>query len=692
MREPCITTDHLRDQYSGTDKPFWEACHQAFEQMFAPVAQDLDRIGPHCFGEVDESRAPEPICPLVDSENWLWYVQERAQPAAHTRADYEPDVLEKTMYDWFRQTRPFKAKKILIVHGRTGIGKTTFVKHFFARVLPQLDIGAANKTFALRVSMPLVGAGGKALRRAEDNFDHDVYRWLTATFTQGRYDLGEPDNLIEMAALESPKPEREREIFATTDRPPLGYAAQLRWIREHAVGRSGHSDSEQDDGLVSDFADFNRLAIRYLCQLDGELRLIFFLDNVDHLPVPLQKNAWLLARHKLSWIDDWDRVMFIVAIRSYLLENAAKEGAIQAYFGKTAELKVYPPSLYTVLARRKAVFFDPHCPKRTDDDADRPKVYVASRGRRIPVYCPNEMLDGLLMAFRERRKHAYVEMLCNGDLRQGLEMAKAAAEFPFYDWGKFADMVYKQYRRGHGEAQQLVTVERLIEAIVRRTNRLCEPALPFFDNVFDVDASEHFANSLSKLFILQMLRERTHSVTRVLRNMEVMGHPRHMTELALERLLMCNIVTSPQGISLEGHEVRRVTSKGTSLCNAYSNELSTSLMYVQSMAYVTPLDESLCDTVPLPTQIQDDDRDFEARVEAAAVLVRQIEKDSDAQSAYIQGLKGEENRDAQKVYVEYECCSVVDRIKKGIRADLDAIKYSGKCAGANWMKLSNFFL
>jgi len=379
--------------------------------------------------------------------------------------------------------------------------------------------------------------------------------------------------------------------------------------------------------------------------------------------------------------------MFVIAIRSYLLQNAAKEGAIQAYTGKTAELEIFPPSLYDVLKQRKEAYFDGEYPRRKKWSTPAVDTKLVHGQYSVSIYCPNELLDSLLMSFRQRKKDKFVARLCNYDLRQGLEVAKAIIQFPFYDWASLATSVWSQYQSGMSHANQIVTFERLLDAIVRKTNILCEPTLPFFDNVFMVDTSDHYANSLDKLFIMRMLNQRMHSVEELREKLACLGHPDAIVTTALDRLLFCNIVTSPQGISLTEHSVTEVYSHGTSLCSAYLDTICCSLYYVQAMAYYTPLEEPLSQTVPLPAMIGDDDRNLKARVTAASLLIKQLDNDLEKQKAYIAGLRQEECERARRVYAEYGLDESVAKIRRGIRLDLHSIRETRAFPTVKWLSL-----
>jgi len=668
MRKPRITSNHLANSYSVQERPFWDACKRGFEAMFAPQVQDMDKIGPHQYEPASDEH--EMICPetVVDEHDWNWYVSKRVGHSNEEPSQYEPFHFEMMMYNWFCNIPKAKAKPIMLVHGRTGCGKTTFVRYFFSKYLRDRDPKSADKTYLLRVSFPVMSM---TYERAEEDFDHTIYDFLIRTFTRGKYDLGDPNNLIEMACLEYPKTQKHRAYF-TENPPPDIYPGQLRWLREIVLSRQ--DGQKENNHAVSDWADFNRFAIRYLCTIDQDFKLIIFLDNVDHLPAPHQKNAWLLARHKLQWIKQWKSVAFVLAVRSYMLANSDKEDTLQAYSDKLQQLGLEPPTLFDVLEYRKRAFFDPIYPKRQQDaatDDERPTCSMRSGGISIPLYCPNELCASLLNAFKRSKKHQYISELCNYDIRQGFEIAKAVFGYPFYNWQELAHIVYQQYTARKVVAEGLVSYERLLDAVIRRNNIIYESKLPFFDNIFMVDNSDHFSNSLCKWFILKIVSKRPHRLDEISGILVDLGHTSSCIQKALQKLLICNIITSPQGVSIEQHRVEELTSEFTTLCERYLEDICVRLFYLQAMAYVTPLRQNFRDQVPLPMKIREDSRTFQDRVRAAKVLLDQIQWDIEEQKWYIEHLNNKDTKyKCQEYMKEYRLEELPGRIKKGVKRDL----------------------
>jgi hypothetical protein len=678
MRKCKIDAASLKYRYTVHERPFWKALEKGLEAMFAPTAPDLDRIDPVTASQA----ATDPLSPSMRATvtDWAWYTPKRIS-CDNATDEYEDHYFEEELYRWLCEADGGAFKQIMLLHGRTGIGKTTFLRYFFGKYLRERDVKRAGKTYALRISVPVVA---ETKERAEDEFDHKVYQYLIETFRDGSFDLGNPANLIEMACIEFPRREQERKYFSEVQPPPASYPEQLVWVRKYVVGRGEEPESTTS---ASNWADFNRMAIRYLCSVDPELRFVFILDNVDHLMPSMQKCAWLLARHKLSWIKLSHRVFFIIAIRSYLLRNAEKESTIQAYTGKVQEIGLYPPSLYEVLHKRKVAYFDPCYPRRDPHSDAIVIVRLTHDGRTVPIYCANELLDSVLLAFKEREKDLFVAGLANFDLRQGMDMAKAVLQYPFYDWGSLAQIVERQYAAHAAEGGGLISEKRILDALVRRNNYLCEPSLSFFDNVFMVDESDHYANSLCKLFLLIMVEPMPCSLEKISSVLvKALGHPELMVKRAAATLLNCNIITSPQGVSIEGHNITELDSKETELCRRYLESLCCTLYYVQGMAYCTPMESKYATELPLPKMINEDDRIFADRVRAASILVQQVEADMSRQVDYV----GQDN-ERIKAYHSYPFHEVVGRIKAGISRDLIAIQGAGAFPGAPWDELLALF-
>ncbi|MBD3351787.1 MAG: hypothetical protein GF364_09910 [Candidatus Lokiarchaeota archaeon] len=663
MRETRLTSDFIAYRYTIDKSPFWDACASGFEQMFKPRLQDLDRIAPHRYSDKITNNKYEVLQTNSESSQWDWYVDKRIDYIKNRNGEYPSYHFENKMYKWFSSIGKNDSKPILLIHGRTGIGKTTFVRHFFSFYLQKIDHSIANNTYILRIAMPVIGYSE---RRAEEEFDHNVYRFLVENFTSGNNNLHSPKILMDIAKYAYPNEDWEsaKQDIPT---PPKSYQEQLKWIREKIVARTETKKGEEKP--VSDWADFNRLAINYLCITNPKLRIVFFLDNVDHLPPQYQKAVWLVARQKLHWVRNWSSISFVITIRSYLLENASKEDTLQAYRDKLEEFPLFPPSLHDILNERKKSGFDPLYPKRTPNNNVR--CTIALNKNKIPIYCPNEFLSSFLNVFKERGRNFYISQFCNYDIRQGLEIAKNIFQYPFYNWKNLIDEIHNQFQNRATDFKLLISYEKILEALLRNRNLLCESKVSFFDNIFMVDKSNHFSNSLCKLFILKMLNQRSYSVKDILQILYNFGHPKHIIENAIQRLLLCNIISSPQGIYLKEDHLEIITSDETTLCKKYSEYLPNKLIYLQAMAYMTPLEEKFAEQIPLPSEISDDSRSFKDRVLAAKFLLDQIISDFNKQINYINQNGDEATIEKNmKLFSIYGFNKIIISIKKGVTDDL----------------------
>jgi len=693
----------MNSQYAQKNMPLWDACEQAFSKMFKVVDQDIDRIGPHVYSVISKGSITNPEVVwdnITNREDWVktdwsWYCDERYGYALQRSNAFELYYHDNELYKWLIQSEKYDNKHILVIHGRTGVGKTTFIRHFFFKVLKDQYPHIAKDIVFIRISMPVVSPD---LNRAEDDYDHSVYFALLKLFHQKnnpKYDLMNPETLIEMACsdelLEEEDIPKVRNTLKSTYPPPEARSLQLRWIREIAEGRRANKTNIEDDDqniLVSDYADFNRLALRYLCRINSNLKFVIFMDNVDHLPALNQQQAFLLSRHKLGWIKKFKQVYFIIALRSYMLKNSWKEDTFSAYSNKVEKLEIFPPSLYQVLDKRREFLFAPESKKRTavlkHIDSNRNAI-------NIPIPKPEEMVKSIVNAFEDRKRDTYIAKLTNYDIRQGLEIAKSVIQFPFYPWDVLADSIEKHYSQNPSGYHSLLSFDRIIDAIVRKTNRLCEVTLPFFDNVFRVDDSDHFANSLCKLYILKFLSKRTFSLKELMAQLMFLGHPEPLINIALESLLKCNIITSPEGIHIEEHNIKTIHSEGTSLCDEYLCILSKKLYYLQGMAYCTPMEYDLCCKIPLPSEIHNDDRTFESRVLAASLLLEQFKRDSESQRNYINGLERRKGKIANLYWEQAKLGDLVEVIRLGLLSDLKNIQDAGGFKALNWANLRKLF-
>jgi hypothetical protein len=634
--------------------------------MFSKRHLEIDRIGPHSFVEADLGIEGKKQI-QADDENWSWYVFKRCHQT-NPKQKFIAFELEDQILNWFRSIET--GKRILLLHGRTGVGKTTLIRYFFSCYLKRVDKERHNNTYCFRIAMPVIARGQM---RAEDDFDHNVNQHLLDTFGEnGVVNLTDPKSVFEMGCLAYPGNEKHRQELIK-NYPPDDPAGQLKWIRSVAMSRN------EDPQSVSGWADFNRLAIAHICKEKPNIQIVIFLDNVDHLSSEQQVAVWLMARHKLHWLRELKNLCFIIPIRSYLLQNSRKEDALSAYRDKLQVIAVTAPSLYDVLRARKSCDFDPVIPNRVPNDMDPSHIrFFSTYKYTVPMFCANQLLEEVLRCFDEVSTNSFAMDLCNHDLRQGIEAAKHILESPFYPWEAWLELIRKQFDHGKDSrtyGNEFINRDRMIDAIIRQKNILCEPKLRFFDNVFSMgldQGDDHFSSSLCKLFILHMCNVRKHDVDEVVSKLMEFGHPRTLVETAITQLLECNIVVSNQGINLKEDGISGIGSCDTTLCRFYVKELIPRLDYLQGAAYLTPLDDEHYTKFVRCNPDSSVDKMFGSRTLNALLIVDQVFSDLERQWEFVQ--LNEVSKKYWEFYTNYKLDAFFNNWLRGIANDVRAVK------------------
>jgi hypothetical protein len=667
-REVRIHQADIAGGFDGGYGILWRELGYALNEMFIVRCID-DLLLP---GRKPEDKGPDEIYqedltpslrdmknqdnPAVD--DWEWYCPNRISPEKQVEC-ITPETL---MYKFLKEAVVHGTKKVILVYGGTGHGKTTFLRYFFKSYLGSVDPELAAKTIAVRISL---GIAGMTIESLEDDVDNKVNIHLNNRFPE----LYDDEHMIRMAELVTNlKTDFHARLLATH---PMGDTPEdkLRWINM-TVGRP--SVIPECNNV---FADFNRIRIQYLNQKMGK-KFILVLDNIDQMPRRVQEAAFMLARHKLEWVQDTNDVTIIIAFRAYMLARAAKELPLAGYQNRY-EVPIRPCRIGDILERRMKYAENKLPAEFTFEE----KNLFRPAGASVTVAKSSikRMLLKWIEVFGDLQTDLALSKMSNNDMREQLRMVQAVLKSPHFDWVHFLDTV-AQARSQH------ISHDKLLDLLLRGTNILCSVDSPvFFINLFNAGNYQHFANSLNQMYILLVLKQlRYEYVDNIVSMLAELGHPPLWTKGSFETMLLRNIIFSTEGQYLYKDKVRRVyfDLDEAPLAHFYIETLPYRLYYLQAMAYQTPMLKEWRDEVPLPNKFGEEISEFTTRVRAAIALIKQIADDEKCQFEVIKG-----DRNKVDMWKQFGLCGIAERMCSEAKEQLQTIKNLGLYSGLNWSEL-----
>ena len=663
-RRPRLSRTDLSRDFDVGPGVLWEEVGAALAQMF--IVRCIDDL--LLAGTTPESRDPdripqENLTPRASddsevedrtSEDWGWYCPTRLSGEGPRGM-----MPEAQMYQSLNGPVTDGTKKVVLVHGGTGHGKTTFLRHFFRKHLPEIDPELAARTIAVRISL---GIAGMTLASLEDDVDNKINTYLDKHFPE----LYSDECMLSMA-------EQARKL--DTD-------FHARLLAEHPMGKSRADKLQWINSIVGRksvlkecnnvFADFNRLRIQYLTKRLHK-KFVIVLDNIDQMPRQIQEAAFMLARHKLEWVQNTNDVSVVIALRSYLLTRAAKELPLSAYQNRY-EVCIRPPRLMDVLQRRTR-YAEREFPKQLT-------FHQAGlfRRRSTPVSATKttltKMLGQWVTAFGDMETDLALSKMSNHDLREQLRMVSTIFRSPNFDWLRLVDAVATPSVRH-------ISHDRILDMLLRGTNLLCSTDSPvFFANLFNAGNHQHFANSLNQIYLLNVVKRLgSDYVDNVVSILADLGHPPAWTLESIEELLQRNVLLSPEGQYLRADQIRQICFQieDEPLSEFYTETLPYRLYYMQAMAYQTPMQDKWRRLTPLPKRVGEDVQHFPVRLRAAAALVGQIMDDERRQREALEG-----NTRSLELHKQYCLGGIGERMCKEALKQLKRIRDSKIYESLDW--------
>lgn len=460
----------------------------------------------------------------------------------------------------------------------------------------------------IRISAALAAIGGNA--EAElDNRVHgilkDLFPWI--------YENGHLKNMLKdqwhtikdaIYEIENDFPEKVK------------FSKKLNWVLDFI----NKFRDKQKDSL---YHDFNRVIINYLTKR-YDLKLILILDNLDQTPEKYQEEIFMLCRHKQDWINIKDKFIFIIGIRSYMLDVVDRESIVQAYSadGNLKGVKIFPPAIENVLINRLDYF--------TRKIKSTSKIEIGEKFIILPKEDILKELRRFFNIFSNPSNEIVLSKLANYNVRNQLELVEAI----FKSW-KF-DIIDVFQFANENEREFFYSQYEIIRAILMQDNYIVKPPPnQFFLNIFGMGDGEHFSCILNGYYVLKLLSGNTQKVDNIIDTLFDFGHYKELTLNTIQSFLKKNIIGSPEGIDLKKHNIETISisSKYTTTGKVYLNDLTFQLIYLEAMTYLTMLDQDLIEILPIPTSNRP--LSFKSLVKSALILIKQIERAENAQLDYL---------------------------------------------------------
>ena len=567
QRERVLSKGEIATEYGIARNEVFRAFDTAFRHMF----QEYD-------GSSDEDR----------SHQRTWYVGQRwdRRTRKFVPQGEEPEV---RLLHFVNEDVAAGGRTLRIIYGRTGAGKTTFLKHFFQTYLPEEHPDLYKTLAPIMIDCAESAVSADLL---EPDVDRRVHECLKRKYPW----LEDESHFLRMWESECDF-DKLFYIRLWTDVPPAATLKQKLKIIEPR--RRDHHD-------------FNRVRINYLIQLG--YRPVLIWDNIDHAPLDVQQRAIQLARHKLSWMHG---AKVIIAIREYTYPLVQQEIAPAAY--QISDQEIHAPNVHEVL-RRRADSVVAHL--------GEPNVEVQLTERFSFILArPRDFLQTVLDSLKQRPVEKALCDLAAENVRIQLKMVDRTLRSGHIPIEMIASMV-QSYSSG-GKPVRL-SWRRFVEGLICGDYRFYKEEgedQALVVNVFESgDLTHPFCNSLCMPRLLQMVDSVAFDIdlAEVVRALEVVGYPGLALRTSANNLLKANLIHSPQGRMpsefLEGGQPEipyYVTC--TSAGRYYVRRLMRELVYVQHMSAVTSMEERFRQEVRLwmPGEL-------EAGVRSAAALIAQV--------------------------------------------------------------------
>ena len=661
--------------------PIWQAYTEAFGALFSPNIIDESEV------EIEAER----LYPHRQEISWDWYV--RARCVFDRRSD--DHFIERILGDYLFGEDP---RRLIYLHGHTGAGKSTLIRYFFAYYIPFVfRLNPARLAKLVLVKIPLSYMNGHDI---ELEWDARVCDFLYREFPE----LESPIFLQNLARhILYPSNGMGRSLVMGPDGVLRAEGYTARFINDVEARIQRTFSSVDPESVISWLDDdispvkglsvgklFNSNVIQLLAA-HYNYEFVFIVDNIDDIPSEIQFETCRLVKQKMQAYAPYANTRFIIATRDNFLEPVMTETLpISAQFHHSI-LRLPPLPFGDVLRLRKTVFFDP-----LREKGDR-CVRLQSR-IFIQVEYLEDFLEAVFTTFDNVQQLTQFYRLCNNNTRRMLDIVRTAFESPHIDIQLLSDAIRAATKEGESVrkavAQKFAASHRVVDLLVRGTNRIIDVKSKIhLPNIYFSGSANHYSSTLCRPFLLAMVvNESSISYTIIEKNLLALGHPKELIASAAQSLLNMQLVFSAQGFRLpqdrEGREKMVFEHRDLPFGRYLLYELANSLVYLQGMAYVTPLEVSFRNRIVLAEKVGDPVAEVRDRIGAASALYQQLSKDVLAQIQFINS-----NSECDRLWVlfgKYGLGEIISEIREHIIEELTRIAKSNPEL-VHGISFSNFF-
>ncbi|MCX6344992.1 MAG: hypothetical protein NT018_07945 [Armatimonadetes bacterium] len=569
-----------------------------------------------------------------------WYVGKRWNSVARCLTNQD-DKPEKDMLDFINDNDVGSRRNLRLLYGSPGVGKTTFLNHFFNNYLPKEIQRTGQNVLCIIIDCPETCIDVASLEKDVDLRTHELLRnlapWLEdephcMRMWEEEYDFDKPFTIALWSKLS----------------PAETTAEKLKLIAPER----------------NNYQTFNRVRINYLIKLGYKVILVW--DNLDQTPEEMQHAAIRLAVHKRAWCPG---IKVIISVRATTLPLAMAAMAAAAY--RLSDQELFPPDVHSVLARRADTAI------KTIKTASV-SINVAPSAN-VVIGSPANFFKQVLKSLESRDIEEPLCALSVDNVRMQLKMMEQVLQSPHIPTPLIAEMVRTYYPNSHDSHNEIrLSWRNFMESLIcseykyhRKYGNAASMVLNLFESDIPMPA---FCNSLCMPRILQMInRHREANVGEVVKMLGILGYPKIEVRKCLVELLSTVLVESPQGMlthikndnkSIPEYYRVRCTSAGI----YYIKSLIKELVYVQNMSIVTSLEYQFRQNIQPWVDQSSLAAMLEANVYSAAALIAQIHKDEESEMAAIQ-----KSVEGKKIYDDYGFGTLAFTLVKGCNRSLDNI-------------------
>ena len=491
-----------------------------------------------------------------------WYVSRRWDRGSnsHTSEDDAEERLLRFLADNDDSTR----RGIRLIYGGTGVGKTTFVHHFFEVYLPATDPELSKKTAHFMVDCAEAAVTPDLL---EQDVDRRIHEILNADFSF----LEDHPHCLDMW--------NEECQFGTALFREVCLGMTEEQIRQKKADQIYHRQLDPHN--------FNRIRINYLRERFG-VRPVIVLDNVDQAGADIRRRAILMATHKRHWMKG---LKVIICVRDSNQRSVRQE--IDEAACLVSDQELHPPDIHIVLARRAET-----ASQRLRASNATVTVPVSDDTQAV-LARPDRFLMTVVESLRARGIEKALCDLTNENIRYQLTMVETILRSGQFPREMLVDFV-RTYTRDQKPAR--LSWARFMEALIcgrYRFMRQDGEEASLILNLFESgDIGHEYANTLCLSRVIMAVRAKGGrcALSDVLKDLERIGYHRSVALRSAALLLDAKLLRSPDGAlppeydaSGEGqHRLYEVDC--TPAGDYYMDELAGRLVYLQHCAVVTSIE------------------------------------------------------------------------------------------------------